>query len=270
AGLVGAIRADRSLPPVIILRACPGDGPVFEALALLESEGVIRLTEFMSWQRATLKRETAPDAERYLAASLSSSMRKRLRSKRRSLEEMGALRFTVHSDPATLQEAFRSFMAVEASGWKGENGTALLTRPQDARYVEAVLRALAQHDRAFVATLDAGARTMAAGLFLRDGGEVFFWKTAYDGALAKLSPGVIFDQFVTEHLFAQDWFRLLDTATDDSVDPATLIWRERRKMVSLVVDCAPGGWRGPAVVAALTLRQRLKGWKNRRAAAQAK
>jgi hypothetical protein len=266
AGLVGAIRAGRTLPAVVVLRACPAEGPVREAFEALAAQGVVRLTPLLRWTRAVLSRDAAPDAESYLARSLSGSSRKRLRSKRKALEELGPLRFAVHAAPEAIPFAFARFAAVEASGWKGENGAALACRPDDARYVEAVLTGLAAHDRAFVATLDAGERTVAAGLFLRDGGEVFFWKTAYDSALAKQSPGVVFDQFVTEYLYARDWFRLLDTATDDSVDPDTLIWKERREMVSLVVDCAPGGFRGPAVVAALKLRQQLKDWRNRRIA----
>jgi hypothetical protein len=264
AGLVAAIRVDRSSPSVVVLRALPARGAVMEAFETLARKGVLRLTPMLRWERAVLRREAASDAEAYLVRSLSGSSRKRLRSKRNALAELGPLSFAFHAALDSIPFAFARFMAVEASGWKGESGTALASRPGDARYVEAVLTGLVAQQRAFVATLNAGDRTVAAGLFLRDGGEVFFWKTAHDGALAKQSPGVIFDQFLTTHLYAQDWFRLLDTATDDSVDPDTLIWKERREMVSLVVDCAPGGWRGPAVVAALTLRQRLKDWRDRR------
>jgi hypothetical protein len=215
------------------------------------------------WERSVLQRSSAADAEQYWSQYMSGSSRKRLRAKRKNLEAETPLQLQVLHTPGDIEKGFEAFLALEASGWKGQSGTALQQHPRDAAYCQDVLLALAKEDKACVATLMQGQRVIAAGLFLRTGGEVTFWKTAYDETLSKESPGVIFDMMLTDYFYRQPWFTLLDSASDETVDPAGLIWKQRRKMARLVIDLSPGSWRGRAIVAGYQLRSKLKGLRNR-------
>ena len=125
------------------------------------------------------------------------------------------------------------------------------------------MREMATSGNAFAAVFHAGRAPVAAGLFLRNGGEAVFWKTTYDEAHAKHSPGVLFDIALTEWLYAQPWFERLDAGHDDSVDPSDLIWKQRRKMADIVIDIAPGSLRGRIVVLGQRLRLFLRGLKRR-------
>ena len=254
----------RSAPSrVMVIKNLQAEGAVWEALNHIAATGDISLAVVETWERAVLDRTVAKDAESYLALALSGSNRKRLRSKRRALEDNGALSLVVHTDKATIEQGYSRFLSLEASGWKGRSKTALQHIPADSHYCLGLLQNMAAVERAFVAELRQNEATIAAGLFLRCAGEVFFLKTTYDETLSKQSPGAIFDMMITEYLYQQPWFERLDTSTDASVDPSRLIWKQRRKMANVVIDCSPSSWRGRAVVAAQRLRLRLKKYKHR-------
>jgi CelD/BcsL family acetyltransferase involved in cellulose biosynthesis len=242
----------------IVVRNLQAEGMVWNTISALHSEGLVALTILDDWERALLDRATVPDNERFLAENMSSSTRKRLRAKRRSLEESGSLSFLIYDHADAIEDAFKAYCALEASGWKGRKGTALKQNDGDRTYVRSVLHAMAEAGRAFVAELRLGESVIASGLFLRCGGEVFFWKTTYDETLARESPGVIFDLMLTDWLYAQPWFTRLDTGSDSSVDPASLIWKQRRRMVNAVISLDPSGLTGKVLVVGHRLRKAAK------------
>jgi hypothetical protein len=248
---------------VLILRNLQADGPVWDALHILQKDGLISIAPLEQWERAILDRSAAATAEDYITQSLSSGNAKNLRRKRKVLEESGGLRLMIHDHPDSISGAFDRFLDLEASGWKGHNNTALKQQPGDAGYVLGVLSAMAGVNRAFLAELHTGEKIIASGLFLRCGAEAFFWKTTYDETFASHSPGVIFDMMLTQWFYDQPWFQRLDTGIDDSIDPARLIWKQRRPMANVVISLDPGSFQGRAVVAGLNLRRWVKSVKNR-------
>ncbi len=241
---------------VLSVRNLQAEGTVWDGLFALQQEGLISVTVLETWERAMLDRAAAVNSEAYLAASLSSGSRKRLRAKRRALEEQAPLVLDIHTQPGAVAAGFEKFMTLEVAGWKGRAGTALRQNAGDARYVASVLEAMAAAGRGFVVDMRRGEACVASGLFLRCGGEAFFWKTTYDETLARESPGVLFDMLITDWLYQQPWFVRLDTGSDDSVDPATLIWKQRRKMANVVISLDPQGLGGKTFAAG----QRLRGW----------
>jgi hypothetical protein len=250
-------------PRLLAIGAMTAEGPAWDALAALAGDGRIGLRVLARWDRALLERAAAPDANAYFERFHSAEQRKALRRKRRRLAESGALAFRLFDDPAGIDAALALFCRLEAEGWKGRAGTALAQDPAGRAYVADVLAGMAGAGGAFAAVLSSGDTPLAAGLFLRAGGEVLFWKTAYDERQSRHSPGVVFDVLLTEWLYAQPWFERLDAGHDDSVDPATLIWRQRRPMADLLIDLAPGSAAGRLALAGLTLRRKLRALKAR-------
>ncbi len=248
---------------VLILRNLQAEGPVWDTLQALQQDELISITPQEQWERAILDRSAADSADNYVTQSLSSGNAKNLRRKRKALEEQGALNLAIHAHPDSISSAFDRFLDLEAAGWKGHNGTALKQKHDDARYVLGVMRAMTGIDRAFIAELRMGETAIASGLFLRCGKEAFFWKTTYDESFSGHSPGVIFDLMLTQWFYEQPWFQRLDTGIDDSVDPARLIWKQRRRMADVIVSLDPGSFQGRAVVAGLNLRRWAKSIKNR-------
>jgi hypothetical protein len=255
-------------PHILVAQRIVAEGPVWEALQRLVASGAIAIHPIVDWERSILDRRTAADAETYVSQAHSPSRVKRLRQKRKALERLGSLKLEVASEPEHLQDAVDTFCALEAAGWKGAAGTALARDPDGLAYVAGLMAVLEAEGNAFALTLRLDDRAIASSLFVKSGGDVVFWKTAYDESLAKYSPGVVLDLFVTEWLYAQPWFETMDTGHDDSVDPAREIWSERRKMATVVIDMKPGSMKGRIVVAWLRGRQALRSWRNRRQAAK--
>jgi CelD/BcsL family acetyltransferase involved in cellulose biosynthesis len=263
------VRHALTLQRAVSLRVTLAEGPVWDALTDMAEAGDICLTVLTRWERALLERSAAPDAQSYLNTAISSSTRKRLRAKRRSLEENGPIELVMHQTPEATLEGFAAYLQLEAAGWKGQNATALAQNPSDAAYVRGTLMQLAP-EGAMIAELRQDKRVLASGLLIRAGGEVFFWKTAYNETLARQSPGVLLDLLLTEWLYDQPWFTRLDTATDDSIDPNGLIWSERRAMAHVLIEPPGGAWQGRVAAGAYRLRQRLKMWRNKTWRHQAK
>ena len=236
-------------PRLVAARAVAAEGPAWDALLAMAQERRLDLHPLVRWERALLDRAAAPNAQVYCRRFLSVEQRKALRRKRRRLSEAGPLALAIHAAPEETSAALETFCRIEAQGWKGRAGTALAQDPAGRAYVADVLSTMAASDQAFVAVLLAGDAPVAAGLFLRAGGEVFFWKTCYDESLARRSPGVIFDLMLTEWLYDQPWFERLDAGHDDSVDPGSMIWGQRRPMADLLIDLAPGSLRGRTALA---------------------
>jgi CelD/BcsL family acetyltransferase involved in cellulose biosynthesis len=255
-------------PDVLIARRIPAEGPIWEALTKLARSGAIALDPIVTWERAMLDRRVAPDAEAYLRQAVSGTRLKRLRQKRKALEKLGSLSLEVAEIPEAVAAAFETFCRLEAQSWKGRAGTALAQDAAGKAYVGGLLGALAPERNAFALSLQQDGRAIAASLFVRSGGEVVFWKTAYDETLSKHSPGVVLDTMVTEWLYQQPWFEIMDAGHDDAVDPNREIWAERRKVADVVIDMRPGSLKGRALVALLKARQELRAWKNRRQSAK--
>ena len=74
------------------------------------------------------------DGKQYMEKALSSSSRKKLRQHRRRLAEKGALESKVVNETEAVGSAVEEFLRLEAAGWKGRKGTALLCKPADATF----------------------------------------------------------------------------------------------------------------------------------------
>ena len=64
--------------------------------------------------------------------------RKSLRRQRKRLSERGAVAFGSHTGGSGLRQAVTDFLALEARGWKGKQGTALASRAETAAFARAL------------------------------------------------------------------------------------------------------------------------------------
>jgi len=257
------LRDDPRLPSVIFAQNMQAEGPVWDALQTMAAQQKISLEVIETWQRSVLKRPTAGTAEAYLAQQISSRKRKMLRRKRRRLEAIAPASLVVTQDPAHIPEAFHRYCQTEDSGWKGRDRTSLNHHPADARYFRDLLISLAMENHAFIAELVQSGRTIASGLFVLCAKEVVFMRTAYEEASAALSPGVLLDWMVTEHLYENTVFSLLDSSTDGAINANLMLWSQRRPMAHVVIDCRSASLTGKALTAYQRTRLQAKQQKIR-------
>lgn len=140
---------------------------------------------------------TLPSSPEALEAAWSKNLRSGLRRRRRRLAEQGPLRLDqVHAQTPNLPRLLLEAFELEASGWKGKEGTAILQDPRTHAYYAGLATWAADTQRLSLSVLRVGERAVAFDLGLVDGGRYHSLKHGYDEAFRTCSPG----QLITEDL----------------------------------------------------------------------
>ena len=105
------------------------------------------------------------------------------------MEERGDLAVSVSDGSEGLDGLLEEGLRIEAAGWKGERGSAILSTPATADFYRAVARWAAERGWLRLCFLRLDGAAVAFDLALETGGVHYLLKTGYDPALARLSPG---------------------------------------------------------------------------------
>jgi CelD/BcsL family acetyltransferase involved in cellulose biosynthesis len=227
------VAADAALPKLISLDPIRSDGPAMQALKVALADRSGMLCVLGEGRRPVL--ESGLDAKQYFEKALSSSTRKKLRQHRRRLEEKGKLETRICAVPADVTQAFEDFLALEAAGWKGRGGSALLCNRAEADFVRAMIASLARHGDAWVHALHQNGKAVAAQVVLRAGATAFTWKTAYDEALGDFSPGMLLLEDYTAAFLADKSIARVDSCSLDETGFMSA-WSERQEIAHVLLD----------------------------------
>jgi CelD/BcsL family acetyltransferase involved in cellulose biosynthesis len=228
------------------------EGAVRDALRTAIEDGGGEEVQVNGYERAMLRRrESADDYVTLKAKSRSELGRKR----RRLQDEVGAALQLV--DRADDSEAVDTFLELEASGWKGQGGTAIASLEQDAEFFRTICRSFQEQGRLHLLSLQANDQPVAMACNLRAGDGVFCFKIAFDERWWRSSPGA---QLVLDHV---QWFHRDAGAAwmDSCVQPdnklVNRLWPDRRRIVTLALTAksATGRMARSAITRAVRLRQ---------------
>jgi CelD/BcsL family acetyltransferase involved in cellulose biosynthesis len=126
-----------------------------------------------------------------LLERLSKNFRGNLRKARNKLEKLGTVRMVSAREPAELASALERFLAVEASGWKGQGGTgtAIANDPGLRLFYQQIVERLGPAEKVEIHLLLLGGAAVAAQLAVVSGRRCYLLKIGYDEAHAALAPG---------------------------------------------------------------------------------
>ena len=175
---------------------------------------------------------------------------KELKRQLRRLGELGDVRFERHREPYAVRAALETFLAIEASGWKNDRGTALVQDTGAATFVRTMVRELARDGRCRIDLLKVGGIAIAAGIVIESGDRAYFWKVAYDQAYSRYSPGVQLTLALTHRQLERKSIAVTDSCAIADHPMIDHLWRARMSVVDLVVSSRPAPWRAGAVVMA--------------------
>lgn len=202
--------ATSSRSSAIYLGNLQAEGAVARSMAKSANDLSLEVTAFQTHERAAL---FIPPA----TASQSGDSKGRRRQRRR-LSEKGSVAFDVIEDYSGLRASLETFLALEARGWKGRRGTALLQDPSHVNFIRALTWSLAEQQKVQIAELRLDNHVIASTIIFWSGNNACLWKIAYDEDYAAFSPGA--------HL-------VLDLRN----------WLNLRKNPAFVDSCAsPGHW----------------------------
>ncbi|PJG55807.1 GNAT family N-acetyltransferase [Bradyrhizobium forestalis] len=209
----------------LVLNDVALDGAAMNALTQVLSRAGLTPRILSSYVRASL--DATQDGETLLRDALGAKKLKELRRLRHRLEEHGPVVFEVARRPDEIGPALEAFLQLEASGWKGKRGTALVQHPGDATFIRRAVPALAETAQCEIVTLRAGATPVAAGIVLRHQDRAFFFKLGVDERFAKYSPGVQLTLDLTRHLCADPAITSADSTASADHPMINPIWRGR-------------------------------------------
>jgi CelD/BcsL family acetyltransferase involved in cellulose biosynthesis len=194
AGAAGALWAhlrDRVRWDVLLLRDVPRDGPtstLVEALARADRHPTGR------WESQRSPRVAlggAPVEER-----AGGKFRANLRRRARRLQELGAVALRRVDGGPDVNAAVDEFLALEAAGWKGQQGTAIALDPALVGFYRRIARDAAARGTLALRALTLDGRAVAFHFGLVQGGVYYLPKTAYDETLGSVSPGQLLQREV--------------------------------------------------------------------------
>jgi CelD/BcsL family acetyltransferase involved in cellulose biosynthesis len=209
----------------LLLRDVALDGPVVQTITAALANDGLRPRLLQSYLRACL--DATEDSDQLLREALGPKKLKELRRQRHRLAEHGAVDFDVARTPCQVAAALETFLKLEASGWKGRRGTALVQHAGDAAFIRRAAVALADNRQCEIVTLRAGNTAIAAGIVLRHQDRAFFFKLGVDERFSKFSPGVQLTIDLTRHLCADPAIASADSTAGADHPMINPIWRGR-------------------------------------------
>jgi CelD/BcsL family acetyltransferase involved in cellulose biosynthesis len=240
----------------LILRDVPLDGATMKTLGGVLRQDDLHPRVLHSQLRACL--DATRDADKLLRDALGQKKLKELRRQRHRLAEHGAVRFDVARTREEVDVALEIFLRLEASGWKGKRGTALIQHEGDAAFIRRAAPALAETGQCEIVTLYAGTTPVAAGLVLRHQHRAFFFKLGIDEQFAKASPGVQLTIDLTRHLCADPAIATADSTASADHPMINPIWRGRFAIGDVMIPLRRNDPAVPLIHAAMQMRHRLR------------
>jgi CelD/BcsL family acetyltransferase involved in cellulose biosynthesis len=226
----------------LVLRDVALDGAAIKTFTEVSQQGGMRPRVLQSHVRACL--DATRDADELLHDALGAKKLKELRRQRHRLAEHGAIHFDVARTPQAVALAIETFLRLEASGWKGLRGTALLQDNSDACFIRRATVALAERRQCEIVTLRAGDTPVASAIVLRHLDRAFYFKLGVDERFAKMSPGVQLTLDLTRHLCADPAIASADSTASANHPMINPIWRGRFEIGDVLIPLYP---RDPAV-----------------------
>lgn len=185
-------------------------------------------------RRATLL--SGPDPRTFWARSMSRQRLQGFARKRRQLGKEGELAFVSVEEPEAVVAALAEFLRLEASGWKGERLSALASDPATARFTVRMVAGLAQHRRVTIQSLRLDGAPVAMWVILYSGAAAYTWRTAFDEAFGRFSPGILLLEDTTAHLLTRAGVAFTDSCNARDAGHQAERWPDRHEVCDLLID----------------------------------
>ena len=136
-------------------------------------------------------------------SDVSSKVLSEVRRRRRHLEARGRLSLEVYDGGSDVAGLLSEGLKVEASGWKGAEGTAIAARPQAVRFYQEIAEWASARGSLRLAFLRLDDRPIAFDLCLEEDGVHFLLKTSYDPEFRTFGPGILMRHDMIERAFQE-------------------------------------------------------------------
>jgi len=185
--------------------------------------------------------DTSGDWEAYYA-SRAKKLRQNMASRERKLRERGELWLGDLAGGDDWVLWLRRVLELEAAGWKGREGSAILQHPEQAKFYERVAGAARTDGRLRIVGVLLDGRMIAGRIDVLEDGAEYFLKTTYGEAFAQLAPGHFVRRQAIQACFADPrvhWADFLGPLAPEKAEWAT--HQEPLVAARLAPAWSPGG-----------------------------
>lgn len=226
-------RPDARLPGVFVLPDLRLNGRFAQLLKAVAISRDLPLTVTNTFTRPML--ESLDDGETYLQRAIAKPHLREMRRQFRLLSEHGELTYNVTRQPQEIRLRMEEFLALEASGWKGQKRSAMVMDRLRSAFAREAITNLAEVDAVRIHTLDLNGRAIASMVVFIMAGEAYTWKTAYDERYGRLSPGKLLMADLTEWHLDDANIQRTDSCAVPDHPIMSRFWKEREEMGTLVI-----------------------------------
>lgn len=195
-------------------------------------------------------------------AHLKGKIAQNLRRCGAKLSKLGSWSVSMAHDPAAARAGLDALLAIEASGWKGEAGTALASDSATHAFARAAFDPANRRPMPRFSVLALEGTPIAVSMHLIGPGNAANLKCAYDEEYAASSPGVLLDAAVADDLKRKGFTPLIDSVALPG-HPVERLWPERLRFGWVAIACDPA--MGPREFRARLSVERLQRKMRRRA-----
>lgn len=235
ATLLGSLDAADWAPGFLHIAGLDPDGAAFKTLAQTRRADIVHRSE-----RAMLASDL--NAQAYYETHVRKKKRKEIGRLRSRLGELGAIRAERMPAGGDIRQWIADFLALEASGWKGREGSALAAQPETRAFFEQCIAAADQAGKLELLRLTRDEEPIAMLVnFMTPPGSYSF-KIAFDEAYARFSPGVLI-QIENLGVLARDDIAWMDSCAVEDHPMINSLWAERREIIRVTVPLAGLGRR---------------------------
>jgi CelD/BcsL family acetyltransferase involved in cellulose biosynthesis len=231
------LAGDRAMPALLLMPFIPEQGAFARTLDAVLSRTRRANAAFGQHQRALLDPGTERDG--YLERAVSAGRRKEMRRLRRRMEEFGPVTFDTMTNPDGIAAALQDFLVLEASGWKGAAGTAIVDEPAIKTFVQTAVSSLAADGHARIDRMLLDGKPIAATVTLQSSDTAWCWKIGYNEGMARFSPGVQLICELTEQLAADRRVARTDSCATADHPMINHLWRERLLLSDRLIALKP-------------------------------
>ncbi len=213
------------------------DGPFATILRDVAVTRGLSIRRFEGHHRAVLNHRSWAEAE----DAINPRKLKELRRQQRRLAELGMISVEHRTEPRAVRDGIELFLALEASGWKGREQTALLSDTRTSSFVRALSRGLARNGRMRVVLMWLDNKVIAAALLMESGDRSWLWKISYDETYARFSPGVQLVLDITRHQLTRNGIVVTDSCAIPDHPMIDALWRDRMPVGDWMIATAKPG-----------------------------
>ena len=216
---------DSDWPGFLHINGMTIGGPLDRALRAVCSDQKRRCDLVHSEARALLQSSLGREA--YLEATVRGKKRKELRRQAKRLDELGDIQFGHQTDDANLDRWIDEFLQLERRGWKGYGGSALDSSQQTREFFREALVGAAQAGQLERLDIRLAGAPLVMLVNFHSGHGSFSFKTAFDEAFARFSPGVLL-QLENLRLLENPAIAWMDSCAAENHSMIDSLWSGRR------------------------------------------